>query len=105
MIEKDFMNRAKFSKMIEGEVRNKKLSWIDATVEVCGITNMEPEDVKKFISPVIREKIEAEAMNLNFLPKQNELVFEDDSLVWLHSRVFDGTVYVSSSNNDITSND
>jgi hypothetical protein len=25
---------------------------------------------------VIREKIEAEAMSLNFLPKQNELLFE-----------------------------
>jgi hypothetical protein len=57
MIEKDFMNRAKFSKMIEVEVREKKLTWIDAVVEVCEMTNMEPEDVKKFISPVIKEKI------------------------------------------------
>jgi len=81
MIEKDFMNRAKFSKMIEVEVREKKLTWIDAVVEVCGMTNMEPEDVKKFISPVIKEKIEAEAMKLNYLPKQNELVFEDDKVV------------------------
>jgi hypothetical protein len=81
MIEKDFMNRAKFSKMIEVEVREKKLTWIDAVVEVCEMTNMEPEDVKKFISPVIKEKIEAEAMKLNYLPKQNELVFEDDKVV------------------------
>ena len=75
------MNRAKFSKMIEVEVREKKLTWIDAVVEVCEMTNMEPEDVKKFISPVIKEKIEAEAMKLNYLPKQNELVFEDDKVV------------------------
>lgn len=81
MIEKDFMNRAKFSKLIETQVIEKKLTWIDAVVEVCGITNMEPEDVKKFISPVIKEKIEAEAMNLNYLPKQNELIFEDDTVV------------------------
>ena len=27
----------------------------------------------KFISPIIRDKIEAEAMNLNFLPKQNSI--------------------------------
>ena len=37
---------------------------------------MDPEDVKKFISPVIKEKIEAEAMKLNYLPRQNELAFE-----------------------------
>ena len=81
MIEKDFMNRAKFSKLIESQVIERKLTWIDAVVEVCKITNLEPEDVKKFISPVIKEKIEAEAMNLNYLPKQNELVFEDDTVV------------------------
>jgi hypothetical protein len=40
------------------------------------MTNIDPQDVKKFISNVIREKIEAEAMNLNFLPRQNELLFE-----------------------------
>lgn len=76
MIEKDFMNRAKFSKMVEEQVIDKKLGWIDAVVEVCGKNNMDPEDVKKFISPVIKEKIEAEAMKLNYLPRQNELVFE-----------------------------
>jgi|TARA_B100001093_G_C26699141_1_gene958244 hypothetical protein len=76
MIEKEFMNRAKFSKLIEEQVVDKKLGWIDAVVEVCNITNLDPEDVKKLISPVIKEKIEAEAMNLNYLPKQNELIFE-----------------------------
>ena len=70
------MNRAKFSKLIEEQVVDKKLGWIDAVVEVCNITNLDPEDVKKLISPVIKEKIEAEAMNLNYLPKQNELIFE-----------------------------
>ncbi|MBV23007.1 MAG: hypothetical protein CMA53_02775 [Euryarchaeota archaeon] len=76
MIEKNFMNRAKFSKLIEEQVIDKKLGYIDAVVEVCSITELEPEDVSKFISPVIKEKIEAEAMSLNFLPKQNELIFE-----------------------------
>ena len=70
------MNRAKFSKLIEEQVIDKKLGYIDAVVEVCSITELEPEDVSKFISPVIKEKIEAEAMSLNFLPKQNELLFE-----------------------------
>ena len=76
MIEKNFMIRAKFSKLIEEQVIDKKLGYIDAVVEVCSITELEPEHVSKFISPVIKEKIEAEAMSLNFLPKQNELIFE-----------------------------
>jgi hypothetical protein len=71
-----FMNRAKFSKIIESQVIDKKLSYMDAVIETCDITNIDPQDVKKFISKVIKEKIEAEAMSLNFLPKQNELLFE-----------------------------
>lgn len=71
-----FMNRAKFGKLIEKQVIDKKLSYMDAVIETCKITNIDPQDVKKFISNVIREKIEAEAMSLNFLPKQNELLFE-----------------------------
>ena len=74
--ELEFMNLAKFGKMIEKQVIDKKLSYIDAVIETCEITNIDPQDVKKFISNVIREKIEAEAMSLNFLPKQNELIFE-----------------------------
>ena len=74
--EEQFMNRSKFSKLIETQVLEKKLGYIDAVVEACEITNIDPQDVKKFISPIIKEKIEAEARKLNFLPKQNELIFE-----------------------------
>ena len=76
MIEAEFMNKSKFSKIVEKQVVEKKLGYIDAVVEACNITNIDPEDVKKFISPVIKEKIEAEAMRLNFLPRQNTLYFE-----------------------------
>lgn len=72
----EFMNRVKFGKIIEKQVIDKKLSYMDAVIETCEMTNIDPEDVKKFISNVIKEKIEAEAMSLNFLPKQNELMFE-----------------------------
>ena len=76
MIDAEFMSKAKFSKLVEEQVMKKKLSYIDAVVEACDITNIDPEDVKKFISPVIKEKIEAEAMALNYLPRQNTLYFE-----------------------------
>ena len=79
MIEKvstEFMNKSKFSKIIEKHVVENKLTWIDAVVESCEETGIDPEDVKKYISPVIKEKIEAEARSLNYLPKQNELLFK-----------------------------
>jgi hypothetical protein len=71
--EKEFMNRAKFSKIIEEQVVSKKLSYIDAVVEACDVTQIDPEDVKKFIAPQIKEKLEAEARQLNILPRQNTL--------------------------------
>jgi len=70
------MNRASFTKMVEEAVFKKKLSYIDAVVHVCENQEIDPEDSKKFISPVIKDKLEAEAIRLNFLPRQNTLIFE-----------------------------
>ena len=46
---------------------------MDAVLYICEMNSIDLEDVKKFISPIIKGKIEAEAMALNFLPKQNTL--------------------------------
>jgi hypothetical protein len=49
---------------------------MDAVIELCQQHNLELEEIKKFISPIIKEKIEVEARKLNFLPRQNELPIE-----------------------------
>jgi len=72
----DFLSKSKFSKMIEEAVVQKKLSYMDAILDICEKNDIEPEDVRKFVSPIIRDKLEAEAMSLNLLPKTNSL---DDS--------------------------
>lgn len=59
--------------MAEDIAHKKKLSYIDAVVHLCDNTNIEPEDVGKFISNILKDKIEAEARNLNYLPKRNTL--------------------------------
>ena len=46
---------------------------MDAILYLCEKNSLEPEDMKKFVSPIIKDKLEAEAMQLNFLPKQNTL--------------------------------
>jgi len=73
VIEEQFLTKTKFAKLIEATVLETKMTYMDTVLHLCEKNNIEPEDVKKFISPVIRDKIEAEAMELNFLPKTNSL--------------------------------
>lgn len=72
-IENQFLTKSKFTKLIESTVIELRIPYMEAVLHVCEKNQIEPEDVKKFISPVIKDKIEAEAMNLNFLPKGNTL--------------------------------
>jgi|TARA_B110000977_G_scaffold25237_1_gene31042 hypothetical protein len=77
MSETEFLNKSKFSSMVEASAYDKNLSYMDAVIDVCEDTNIEPEDVKKFLNNVIVEKLEGEAMKLNYLPRQNVLLFDD----------------------------
>lgn len=75
-IEENFLTKSKFSKLVEKTVIEKRLSYMDAIVWLCEQNNIEIEDCRKFINPIIKDKLEAEARRLNFLPRTNELVFE-----------------------------
>jgi hypothetical protein len=72
-IEQEFLTKSKFTSLVEVTVSELKLSYMDAVLHLCEKNDLEPEDMKKFVSPIIRDKIQAEAMALNFLPKQNTL--------------------------------
>jgi len=71
-----FLNKPNFTKMVENKVLDTKQSYMDAVVDLCEKLDIDPIDVKKFISPVIQGKIEAEAMTLNLIPRQNTLSFD-----------------------------
>lgn len=74
MIEdKQFLTKQKFVKLIEDTVHKTRMTYMDAVISVCQENEVELEDVRKFITPIIKDKIQAEAMNLNFLPRQNTL--------------------------------
>lgn len=75
-VEENFLTKAKFSKLVEKTVFEKRLSYMDAIVWLCEEHNIEIEDCRKFINPIIKDKLEAEARRLNFLPRTNELSFE-----------------------------
>jgi len=72
-IEEQFLSKSKFSKLIEKTVFEKSIGYMEAILLVCEKNNIEPEDVRKFVSPIIRNKLEAEAMELNLLPKINSI--------------------------------
>lgn len=73
MLEQQFLNKSKFSKLIEKTVCDKAIGYMEAILLLCDKHNIDPEDVRKFVSPIIRNKLEAEAMTLNLLPKVNAL--------------------------------
>jgi len=73
MIEDQFLTKSKFTKLIEATVHEHRIPYMEAILHLCDKNSIEPEDVKKFISPIIKTKLEAEAMQLNFLPKINTL--------------------------------
>jgi hypothetical protein len=72
-IEEQFLTKSKFTKLIESVVSELKIPYMDAIIKVCETNDIEIEDIGKFISPIIKNKLEAEAMDLNFLPKKNSI--------------------------------
>ena len=72
-IEENFLTKSKFTKLVEKTVVELKIPYMEAILHLCDENDIEPEDAKKFISPIIKDKLEAEAMALNFLPKMNTL--------------------------------
>ena len=69
----NFLTKKKFTEMILESVKSDVHGYIDAIVHICEKNNIEIEDVKKYISPAIKDQVEAEGMNLHMLPKGNTL--------------------------------
>jgi len=68
------MNSMKFYQKIEVIKKEKPdMSYIDAVVWYCDENDIEIETVNKFISKTLKEKIESEARDLNYLPKVGKL--------------------------------
>ena len=72
-MEDNFLTKSKFTKLVEKTVIEKKVSYMDAILLICEENTIDPGDVKKFVSPIIKVNLQAEAMDLNFLPKQNKI--------------------------------
>ena len=71
--EDSILTKKKFAKLIEDKVLSHRIGYIDAVIEVCNDRGLDPADVGSLISPIIKEKIEAEAVGLNMIKGGNKL--------------------------------
>jgi hypothetical protein len=62
-----------FSLHIEQIVSTSNISYMDAVLEYCKENYLEPEDVAKLINKSLKDKIEMDFRELNYLPKQAQL--------------------------------
>ena len=62
-----------FSLKIEQIVLEKNITHMEAVLWYCEQENLEPDSLKPLISKALMEKIEANARDLNFLPKCAQL--------------------------------
>ena len=68
------MNTTKtFSLQIESIAQEKRITHMEAVLWYCGEQDIEPDSVRGMISKPLKEKIEANARELNFLPRQAQL--------------------------------
>ncbi len=63
------MTPKKFAIKIETIVAQGGVSYMDAILDYCEKNQMEPDAIAPLISKPLKEKIEADARELNFLPR------------------------------------
>ena len=62
-----------FSLEIENIAKYKNITHMEAVLWYCKNEGIEPDTVSPLISKALKEKIEANARDLNFLPRQAQL--------------------------------
>ena len=62
-----------FTLTIENIVKEKDITHMDAVLWYCEQEDLEPDSLGTLISKGLKEKIEANARELNFLPRQAQL--------------------------------
>mgnify|MGYP001107612644 CR=1 FL=1 len=66
-------SKEEFSVIIERFAKDKRCSYMDAVILYAEENNIEVESAARMISQSLKEKIEVEAQDLNFLPKSARL--------------------------------
>jgi hypothetical protein len=73
ILAKMFEDPKQFSLYIDKVVKEKSISHMDAVLDYCKENFLEPQDIKKLINKSLKDKIKANATELNYFPKQATL--------------------------------
>jgi hypothetical protein len=73
MLVDKILTQKKFCEMVEDHVHSNKESYMDTLTYLMGKLEVEPDRIPKLINTSIKDKLEAEARNLNFLERINTL--------------------------------
>lgn len=73
MIEDKVLTKENFCSLVEASVQKCKHPYMDAVLLICDENMIDPSQVSTLLNMSIKDKIEAEARDLNFLEKVNKL--------------------------------
>lgn len=68
------MNSKKFALIIEGVVKDKKISYLDAVLHYCEDNDIDTASVGPLINKSLKEKIKAEAEKLNLVERSSTAI-------------------------------
>lgn len=68
-----FKTANEFSLHIEQVARNKRMTHMDAILEYCEENFLEPEDISSLVNKSLKDKLELDFREANYLPKQAQL--------------------------------
>ena len=72
LIKENFLDQNKFTTDIEQLVLTTELNYIEALVSYCEENNIEFESVGKLIAKPLKDKLKAEATELNYLKRTSK---------------------------------
>ena len=72
-MEKQMQNSKTFSLEVERIAKEKNITHMEAVLEHCRIQEIEPDSVARLITKSLKDKIEANARDLNFIPRHDKL--------------------------------
>jgi hypothetical protein len=70
---KIFKNNNEFALYIENLVIEKRMTHMDAVLLYCEQNFIDPEDISKLINKNLKQKIEMNMIDQNYLPKKGSL--------------------------------
>ena len=68
-----FKTANEFSLHIEQIVKEKRINHMDAVLDYCKENFLEPDDVSSLINKSLKDKLEMDFREMNYLPKQAKL--------------------------------